>query len=454
MDENHLVGRLVNQHYNKTPRFRVPMARIVSLEDMDGKLRHALGSMLRPTDSAVVLPQAHRSVESGAFKNIVMRINGVEPNLTPEVFSSNWFAGVSAVKIPNDKAEAILSAKNRATLMDNLKTAIPSEMTSSDVQVGPGIEGDECDRDKEVWVAGFDSPGCCVGVYSASQSRSPDSAHTGMSRLHRDYYLVCKAGGGVAAQVFHARLSAALKKGATLEECFSDSGEPGAQALRRVSAAAKRNRSRIIALAAETLGILNLETIGDSSNPPGKPYRLPVSQFDVSYNSIVLDETTSTPVYQYSAGCVDAKVSHGLITSSNVAEGFVAFAAADGESTIRLRNSAHNCIPFSTTRMFTNRDIITSIAKTHKEAIKNQVVAHPDKDFISARFAWNAKNYGYDLEPPPLWGSHSGETFVSEWSREIGVSRASVIRMQPELVIISGTDPGKLRVAAKAVLNG
>ena len=133
MDENHLVGRLVNQHYNKTPRFRVPMARIVSLEDMDGKLRHALGSMLRPTDSAVVLPQAHRSVESGAFKNIVMRINGVEPNLTPEVFSSNWFAGVSAVKIPNDKAEAILSAKNRATLMDNLKTAIPSEMTSSDV---------------------------------------------------------------------------------------------------------------------------------------------------------------------------------------------------------------------------------------------------------------------------------------------------------------------------------
>ena len=87
-----------------------------------------------------------------------------------------------------------------------------------------------------------------------------------------------------------------------------------------MSAAAKRNRGRILSIAADALGIFNLETIGDSSNPPGKPYRLAVSQFDVSYNGIVLDESASTAVYQYSAGCVDAKVSHGLITSSNVAE--------------------------------------------------------------------------------------------------------------------------------------
>ena len=429
------------------------MARIVSLEDVDPKLRHALGSVLRLTDSAVVLPQAHRSIESGAFKNIVIRINGVEPNISPEVFSSNWFCGVSAVKIPNDKAESILSSKTKAALMEKLKLAVPSEMVSSDVQVGPALEGDERDRDTAAWVAGFDSPGCCVGVYSALQSRSPDSAQTGMSRLHRDYYLVCKAGGGVAAQIFHSRLCASLKKGSTLEECFADGGEPGAQALRRVSAAAKRNRGRILSIAADALGIFNLETIGDSSNPPGKPYRLAVSQFDVSYNGIVLDESASTAVYQYSAGCVDAKVSHGLITSSNVAEGFVAFAASDGESTIRLRNDAYNCIPFSTPRMTTNRDIITSIAKNHKESLKKKQFAHPDKEWISARFSWNAKDFGYDLEPPPLWGSHAGETFVSEWSRELGVSRASVIRMQPELVVISGTDPGKLRVAAKSVLS-
>ena len=139
------------------------MARIVSLEDVDAKLRQALGSVLRLADSAVVLPQAHRSVESGAFKNIVMRISAVEPHVSAEAFSSNWFSGVSAVKIPNEKAETILSSKCRRDLMEKLKSAIPSEMASSDVQVGPGLDGDDRDRDTAEWVAGFDSPGTrCV----------------------------------------------------------------------------------------------------------------------------------------------------------------------------------------------------------------------------------------------------------------------------------------------------
>ena len=424
------------------------MARIVSLEDVDPKLRHALGSALRLTDSAVVLPQAHRSVESGAFKNIVMRINGVEPSLSAEVFSSNWFSGVSAVKISKDKAELILSPKHRASLLEKLKKAVPSEMESSEIQVGPGIEGDERDRDKAEWVAGFDSPSCCVGVYSALQSRCPNSAKSGMSRLHRDYYLVCKAGGGVAAQVFHARLSAALKKGATLHECFVEGGEPGAQV-----AAWRRPRSA-------TEQDPGFGRGGAGSREPRDDRRLLQPARAPYHGGLQVRRATTdqarrerpTPVYQYSAGCVDSKLSHGLMVSSNVSEGFVAFAAADGDSAMRLVNDAHNCVPFATERLENTRTMISAIAKAHKQAIKNREDAHPDKGWISERFAWNCKDHGVELEPPPLWGSHSAETFISEWSRELGVSRSSVIRMQPELVVISAPEPGKLRVAAKSVL--
>ena len=88
--------------------------------------------------------------------------------------------------------------------------AIPSEMEGSDVQVGPELDGDEQDRDRAPWIAGFDSPGCCVGLYSAQQSRAPEAHMAGMHRIHSAYFLVCKAGAGLAGQTFHSRLVAAL----------------------------------------------------------------------------------------------------------------------------------------------------------------------------------------------------------------------------------------------------
>ena len=437
------------------------MARIISLDEVDSKLRNHLLATLRVSDEAVVLPQAHRSPESKAVKNVVMRLSGPEEGLNPEVFSPNWFAGVSLVQIPNEKAESITnSSSKRASMLAALVAAIPSEMQDSQLQVGPDIEGDEQDRDTKDWVAGFDSPGCCVGLYSAMQSRSPDSHQTGMSRVHKTYYLVCKAGAGVAGQTFHARLTSALKEGATLDEALSDEGVPGARALRRVAVAAKRNRGRILTMAAEALGFYGIDTIGDNASPVGTPYRLAIPQIDVCYNSLAKVDTGSAvrSTWQYASGCVDAAVSPGMVTSSNVAEGFVAFTTHSGEPRIHLRNEAHCCLPFCTPRIMSNRDAVFKAVDAHKAAKRSGIAAHPDHDWTVQRFGWNSKTFGdgasrVDVEPPCIWGSHESESFLAEWSRELGVSRASPIRLQPEIVAISAVEPGKLRVAVKAIAS-
>eukprot|EP00966_Prymnesium_polylepis_P075379 1748406-Prymnesium_polylepis.1 len=130
-----------------------------------------------------------------------MRLSGSEPGITEETFSPNWFAGVSMVPIPNEKAEALLSDDHkRRGILKALSDAIPSEMKDSQLQVGPELDGDDQDRDTKSWQAGLDGPGCCVGLYSAAQSRAPEVFQTGMSRMHTSYYLVCKAGSGVTGQ--------------------------------------------------------------------------------------------------------------------------------------------------------------------------------------------------------------------------------------------------------------
>ena len=47
----------------------------------------------------MLLPQAHVSADSGALKNMVLRICGSEPDVSPDLFSANWFSGVSLVRV-------------------------------------------------------------------------------------------------------------------------------------------------------------------------------------------------------------------------------------------------------------------------------------------------------------------------------------------------------------------
>ena len=433
------------------------MARVLGLEEVSPALKSALGGSLRVYDEAVVLPQAHRSLESGGFKNVAMKLSGTEGDLSAELFSPNWFSGVSALEVPATLAEPLLKdPRKRSAMLKALVAAIPSEMEGSDVQVGPELDGDEHDRDSAGWTAGFDSPGACVGLYSAQQSRSPDAGIDGMHRIHNAYFLVCKAGGGIAAQVFHSRLTAALAKGISLDECLQSGASPGSQALRRVSLAAQRNRARILAIAAKAIGHDGIETIGDNAAPLNEPYRLAITTLNVHTNVLREVEGATRSQWQYSAGCVDAATSQGIISSSNPAEGFITFTDSNGGYKINLRNQAYNTIPFSSVRISNNRDTVMKAADAHKRALQSYDEApHPDATWVHERFGWKDKgSVGVNLEPPPLWGTYSSEEFVTAWGRELGISACRVVRLQPEIVAIAGTEQAKLRAAAKHVKGG
>ena len=425
------------------------MARVFGLceEHCTSSLRSALQNSLRLYDEAVVLPQAHRSSESGGFKNVSMRLNGSEPDLSADIFSPAWCAGVSAVAVPEKAAEALLKdPSKRAAALKRLAEAIPSEMEGADVTVGPSLDCDSQDRDLDPWLAGLDSPGCCVGLYSAAQSKAPEPGKQGMNRVHRVFFLVAKAGGGLAAQMFHARISTALAKGQSLNECLTSGNQPGAQALRRVSTAAQRNRGRLLCMAADALGFHAIDTIGDNASPvAGQQYRSAVTSICVNTNVLREDDSVQD-AFVYTAGCVDTKTSQGLLASSNVAEGFVLFTDSNGGFRLSVKNGADGAVPFATTRLQSNRDLVMQAADAYKRG-----ETHPDQQWIRERFAWKAKKLGLDMEPPQLWGTHDSEDFLTSWGRELGIANCRVVRLQPEIVCVSATEPSKLRAAARHV---
>ena len=367
------------------------MARVYGLDETHcgPGLRASITNSLRLYDEALVLPQAHRSTESGGFKNVAMRLNATETGLDPELFSPNWFSGTSAMVVDTTVAEALLRDPNkRATALKRLAAAIPSEMAAADVTVGPALEGDEDDRDREGWVAGFDSPGSCVGLYSASARKSVDIAKKGISREHLVYFLVCKTGGGLAAQTFHARLTSALKQGRSLEEALAPGAEPGAQALRRVATASKRNRARILVLAAEALGFYSIDSVGDNSSPLAlTQYRLAITDIAVTTNVLRrLEEHGRSHLFHYASGCIDCEVSSGIIAPSNPAEGFVVFSGAEGNLKLAVKNEAFSSVPYASTRLCNNREMVMAVAADMK-AKRN----HPDEKWLKERFSWKSK---------------------------------------------------------------
>jgi len=281
-----------------------------------------------------------------------------------------------------------------------------------------------------------------------------------MSRQHDVHFLVCKAGGGVAAQLFHSRLGQALKSGKSLDQALTAGEEPGPQALRRVATAARRNRARILAEAAETLGLHAIDTVPDGASSAAHPARSVITDLDVSFNSLRRVEGASRSTWLYAAGCADAALCQGLLTSSNLGEGFIAFTTAAGDLKLNLRNAASSCFPFSTPRLRNTRELATLAAEQHKKAMVagGDSRAHPDSKWIRERFGWKSKSIGekaaaVDIEPPALWGSHGSEGFLASWSRELGVAGYQCLRLRPQLVCIAALEPGKLRTAVRFVLK-
>ena len=182
---------------------------------------------------------------------------------------------------------------------------------------------------------------------------------------------------------------------------------------------------------------------------------------DVTYNCLRKVDGAARSTWQYSAGCVDAQISQGLMTSSNLAEGFIAFTSSTDDFRVQVRNEAHNTIPFVTQRINTTREIATQTADQHKNALTrgDNAAAHPDAAFVAEHFAWKSKpieptGIASKIEPPSLWGSHQSEAFLANWARELGVATCKVIRMAPEAVCVAAMEPAKLRASVKRVQEG
>ncbi len=433
------------------------MARIFAVDDVPKALRDSLGKALRPEDEAVLLPSADLDTTSGKYENVVFRLDATEKGVPQTVFSPAWGAGVSAIKVHGVWVDRILAdPQHRQKCLAKLRDVIESQTADSSVNVGPHIDGDENDRDVAEWKAGFDGPACFVGLYSAEHSCAPDVAIRGRNRCHSSSFLVVKAGAGQAADQFHSRFMTALKTGASLAELFAPAG-PGSlsASLRRVTRAGSRNRSRILMLASDALGAPMVDSVPDQSSC-GR-YRSAVTHIDVGVNHLrKIEDAHHAPVYQYTTG-IDATVSQGLMSLSNLADGVVLFLSEGGDVRQNLRNEAHSTLPFSSPRLVPDRELISTVVREYKEAIKHRRQAHLDHDFLRDRFTWQNRQFAptdVDIEPLPLWGSHDTESFFARFARELGVARCQVVRLRPVSVCVAGIESGKLRAAQRSIAQG
>ena len=77
----------------------VSMARILSLDECPASLKTHLLRSLRTLDEAVLLPCAERCEASGTYQNVTFRLDARETNVPVQIFSPEWGAGTSAVRV-------------------------------------------------------------------------------------------------------------------------------------------------------------------------------------------------------------------------------------------------------------------------------------------------------------------------------------------------------------------
>lgn len=447
------------------------MARLLTLDSVTISLRNALLSSLRPEDEGLLLPQASQSLETGVFKNCVFRVAGDSTGVNTAIFSHDLFSGVSIVQLCEADAQRIgtllESADASGRMLAQLAEAIPSEVADPSLQVGPALDGDDLERDVESseWHAGFDSSSACVGIFTAQNSKAPDTGQRGCNRVFNQYFLVCKAGGGIAAATFHTRLLAALSKpGATLDSALGEGGTVGAAALRRLASAGTRNRHRILFQAAQVLGLKGVQDVGDQVcrcsrtntlclclchiptthtlvvQASRNKHRGAVVDVDIVVNSLRRLDDAARSTWQVT-NAVDCNVSKGLASMSNLTDGILLFLDANGDKKVHLKsNEAWGTVPFSTPRLVDERAMVAKLMACN--------FTSGDAAWIKRRFAW--RNRTFDAGQPNVmpfcfFGSHDTESFAKSFGRELGLASLNAVRLRPELVATAGVASGKLR---------
>ncbi|MDA9633361.1 hypothetical protein N9S81_00315, partial [bacterium] len=347
------------------------MARLLAVDDVSVPLRNTLLKYLSPMDEAVLLPQATQSQDSASFKNVCFRLCATQET-NSNIIPLDLFTGVSIARISSGEDVKLLQGafeqkETRAALLQNLVDSISSEMNDDAVTIGPQLDCGEDERDlpTDNWTAGFDSPSAFVGIFSAQNSHPTEPGTTGQSRVYDEYYLVCKAGGGLAGSTFHSRLRAELAKGKTLDQCLDEGGIPGACALRRVSTAGQRNRGRILAKASCALGLKNLSTVGDT--PARNKEKIVVADVDVVVNSLKKLETSKTPTFQL-ACCTDLSLSKGACFLSNASDGLTLLLSSSGDMKPSVSNETFASLPFFSVRIKSSRDLAGDVVRAHKSS--------------------------------------------------------------------------------------
>ena len=216
-------------------------------------------------------------------------------------------------------------------------------------------------------------------------------------------------------------------------------------------------------MAAKALGLDLIDTVPDQSSK--SKYRSAVTHVDVSSNVLRrVEDSPNKCIYQYSTG-VDASVSHGLLSLSNASDGVLLLLSPSGNVRTSLKNDAWNTLPFSSTRIISDKEALIEAIAAHKDAIaetqrrgddEDDEGAHPDHEFVKRTFTWKNKPLGSgrladDLEPLALWGSHDKEDYVARFSRELGIAACHMVRLRPFAVCVSGLDPSKLRAALRSI---
>ena len=433
------------------------MARILSLDECPASLKAHLIKSLRTLDEAVLLPSSSRCDASGTYKNVTFRLDAREADVPIQIFSPEWGAGVSAIRVEGAWVNRLISDPTaRHAALRKLKTAIPSECFDSNLQVGPALDGDESDRDKADWKAGFDGPGCFVGLFCAEHSHAPDPTKQGMNRCHSTTYLVCKAGAGQAGATFHSRLVASLRTGASLGRGARHRRGRTRPGPGRRRCGASRAPARATARASSCSPATRsarpmMDSVPDQSSC-GR-YRSAVTHLDVAVNHLrKIEDTHHGARLPVLARASTRPSRRGCMSMSNLADGVVLFLVRDGRDPHRnLRNDAHSTLPYASPRLVGDRELISRVVTEYKQRGAN---AHPDAGFVRDRFVWRNRKFNAndaDLEPLALWGSHDTEQFFAKFARELGVAKSQVVRLRPVAVCASGLEGGKLRAALRSI---
>lgn len=433
-----------------------------------------LYNALRAGDKAFLLPAAHQSSESTSLKNVVIAMSVSNTEGAPRVFSDSWGHGISAVPVASEAVAQFfsLSASERASRIQALADSLPNAPCDDDL-VGTVLQREEAGHDAEEWQAGLDSVSSCLGLYARERARNASNVPSlGTARPHTEYFLVCKAGAGRAAEDLDTIVQNGVEHGRSPSSIFGeDSGFD--EQMRWVAAAGRRNRGRLLYSLACALGCDQgpwaVDTMLDSSTHPDFPAaRLVVTNTDVCSTSLRRGvNDAGEDVFVFFANAIDTSTarSGNIISCNSPGLGFVVLErrADDAGETSGLmppiNNPACNALPFGTLRVANRTNVIV---RGTTDPQMTMTAPHPDEEWMRSHFFWKRSAHrvrserisqktaeaASDVLPVQLWGTHAPETWTRDSASCLGTNAFAVASLWPVACVVSGTEPTKLNVLA------